>query len=1306
MKKKIIFPFFLLTTLFVNTVFSQTTDIVSVNPNTGTASVVIPIYSINRGGVSFPVSLGYSATGIKIKDGNGTAGLGWQLIAGGQITRELRGMPDDFSKTSTDYQGWLYNSNAALITGFTPSNDNSQSVCTDETTDLAYLHSYFSNHTDTEPDIFHLSAPGLSCDFVFDGSHQIKTIPYRDYKISFTTIADGSISQFVVINDKGVVYTFANVETTLRSTMTNNINGINYFRTDFYRYLYSIRYKSVWHLSSMIDSNGNGVSLGYNEGMAGWEGVPISTGRNISVTTNAPGHLNQKTSLYDILETRNDVQILTSVNSAKDASQISLIWSGGLMEPKIQGITAGGREILFNYSVFTSYYHTTRAYLTSINDRAGSYPFGYKFDYYGITEFGPHLPLYPTAAMLPDTASKQADYWGYYSLNGTNTNLQPALYVNPTTTGYPRYKVEATASAGSAYTYAVPGSAVRTADPTNAKAGTLSKITYANGGSTSFDYELNDYYDGSSNSVVSGGGIRVLNVTDCDSVDLARNIVKSYSYIDPATGLSSGKPTSLPIYGFTRPYVGTGTPSDMWNYSTVTSENDLSTENESILYSYVKVSQANAGRITYEYTNPATLYDTPPADWSPTLNYSARTNCSTTDLTNNNIYSYPFAPNINYDFERGLIKKITNYNQLNQEVSETNYTYQRTGTPIAIPALRIDTNMNSVAYSKYNIYTTSSELVSQVSTKVFDSSTLTQQQSNTVNYYYTSPYHKLVTKQTLTNSDGSIVGSSTTYAKDYPITGTPTDPTLIAIQHLDSLNINVPIEKVHTIQRGVTIKTISAELTKFQAVSGHFGPLYLPGQDLRFVASNGVTDFAPLVTSGGSFTKDLRYIPVKNYLAYDIYGFLQSYDDNNQHVQTVLTDKHIGLPPVMIDNANANEVAFTDFDSNHNGTFFTKTAVPYTLTTDCHTGVNALILNAAENMTATVSNNTALNKYYIFSFWTNSTSGTMTATLSSGGSGTYTQAFGSGTGKWTRYEMHIPMAGVSSAFTLTFHSSTQINIDDVLLYPDRATVQTATYDGATRFKTSETNANGITTYYNTDVYGRINYVLDQDKQIVLKKTYNKKIPPGTVLPYAELDFIAELPPNSQPYAGQTFTYTNRTYLQNPEATDIVYSWNFGDGSATFTGVDATHIYTSVGTYDVVLTTTSAKFGVLTKHLSVTVIAVPTANCHIVYSNQSSGGQITRVKFKQGDLVVYSISGPILSGGTSYVYGDNYTIEVTTAGDTSNFASFTYSGATQFCTANGSASTATYSIMDNLSSTTSVVFKIDTDSCTGVGPAHP
>lgn len=68
----------------------------------GVASVSVPLYEATaKNGASIPVALQYNTSGIRVAETAGPAGLGWQLMAGGKITRVLMGMPDELTDNKT-----------------------------------------------------------------------------------------------------------------------------------------------------------------------------------------------------------------------------------------------------------------------------------------------------------------------------------------------------------------------------------------------------------------------------------------------------------------------------------------------------------------------------------------------------------------------------------------------------------------------------------------------------------------------------------------------------------------------------------------------------------------------------------------------------------------------------------------------------------------------------------------------------------------------------------------------------------------------------------------------------------------------------------------------------------------------------------------------------------------------------------------------------------------------------------------------------------------------------------------------------
>ncbi|SHN30275.1 PKD domain-containing protein [Mucilaginibacter sp. OK098] len=1167
-------------------------SVVNANPLTGTANVMIPIYTINSGEISVPISLTYQATGVKPKDVEGTAGMGWQLNAGGQISRLVRGLPDDCYKDNSgaSMPGWMSTSNTAAnaISGFGILNNGS--TCANETPDITYINSHFSYNYDTEPDMFYVSAPGLSCQLVYDRSDaKFHPVNYQDFVITYTTAGGtgnnaNSITTFTITTDKGIKYVFAAPESVTQITQLGTGTG-NYFATQYKQYQNGINYSDSWNLTGITDANGNGVVFTYIAAQVRNSTNPVILYLNGS-TTNV---LQYKILQAVTPQTLNTIGT-TNINQPTPVTWFIFGWNlpstldaGNTGQTVVSSITGMGRGFQFNYnsigySVGTVAYH--RKFLASFSDPDCSTPVNYQFNYNS-----------PNA--LPDSASTLLDYWGYYSATATGGNLMPSVYVNPapSVASYPRYLIKESASPGTGYSYTLSGNN-RAADPTNVMTGSLSSITYAQGGSSSITYESNDYFDAPSGTVVKGGGIRVNQIVDKDNITNT-SIIRNYSYLN-SSGVSSGKPLSLPQFAFTIPYSGTATGQSLWTDGTALSADDLSADDHTIMYTSTKVSQTSAGSTVYNYNIPATAWDVSASpscsgctttEWAPTTSYIARNNCSSTyGPVKNDVYSYPFIPNANYDFERGILQKVTNYNDAGTEVSEENYTYQRSYAPSVITALKYDDNPSGAllvkSYNKYTIYYNTSELTATVAKKVFDSPTLSQAQTSTVSYTYGSTNHKLLTQQSVTNSDNNTVTTRITYTKDYAAAA-GANPNVNAIYYLEQQNINIPVETYRQVTNGGGTATTSANLTLYSASTIGAITHYMPSQQLKWVQPDGGV-FTPLSISGQTLTKDAGYFPVANYDTYDNTGFPLTVDDANKHIQTTIHDYLTNQVTTAFKNANYNEVAFNDFDSMVAppvSTFSITGTGAYT-PVGSHAG-NAAGLYAGTQTVAsgTLSKNTAA-KNYIFSIWINANlAGTLTLSLS--GISTHPVINYPSSG-WQYYEVKIPAATLPSSFTVSFTSNQNISIDDILFYPDVAEAATVAYESFTHHKIAETNTNGVSTYYTSDKWGRLLFKLDQDKNIIEKRTY---ITPS--------QNTAGLVTPAISYTDLISTTIPKTFIvaTTPCITGTTYAWNFGDGTPVVIALDGNtqaHTYSANGDYTITVTATNPAFATVSSSTPVSV----------------------------------------------------------------------------------------------------------------------
>lgn len=73
---------------------------------TGVPNISIPLYEANVGNYTLPISMSYHIAAIKPNTTPGALGLGWSLIAGGYVTRTVRGVPDEKLYYSKDDNKW------------------------------------------------------------------------------------------------------------------------------------------------------------------------------------------------------------------------------------------------------------------------------------------------------------------------------------------------------------------------------------------------------------------------------------------------------------------------------------------------------------------------------------------------------------------------------------------------------------------------------------------------------------------------------------------------------------------------------------------------------------------------------------------------------------------------------------------------------------------------------------------------------------------------------------------------------------------------------------------------------------------------------------------------------------------------------------------------------------------------------------------------------------------------------------------------------------------------------------------------
>lgn len=416
----------------------------------GTTPISIPLYTLSSGSLQLPITLDYNNGGIRVEEIASWVGLGWNLDPGGQITRAMRGTPDE----DVGHNG--------LITSTTlpkPSTFPGSSYASN-----AYW--VISGNLDEEPDIYYFNFLGNSGKFYFDEAgnpHMISEQPFTIQK----TISSNQISEFIITDSKGTQYIFGDSYVESSSCTYTSQNGYSNVPT-------GPSYNATWKLHQIKDLSGEHVinlmysytSYGFDTwsggymvigGMTGLDCLPSdSYSDEVEATTTTTSYR-----LSTITCGNDSLVFYTSADPVDEGTKLDslrLFESGGIKRNGYHFNTGW-----FNYYGGGFNVYTNRLCLNKLSQFAssGSDSLTYSFSY-------------NTGVNLPSRISFGTDYWGYYNGNDYNwTNMPNGVYTDGGTI-MPEYNL-----------------GDRRANGTCAAADILTQITYPTGGYRSFDYEGN-----------------------------------------------------------------------------------------------------------------------------------------------------------------------------------------------------------------------------------------------------------------------------------------------------------------------------------------------------------------------------------------------------------------------------------------------------------------------------------------------------------------------------------------------------------------------------------------------------------------------------------------------------------------------------------------------------------------------------------------------------------------------------------------------------------------------------------------------
>ncbi|PLK44215.1 hypothetical protein C0V77_10465 [Emticicia sp. TH156] len=450
-----------------------------VNLATGIPSISIPIFTVQNGNLSMPITLNYHAGGFKMSEQASWVGWGFALDTGASLNRTVQGTRDDdggyLTNPITVSRDFCYNSN-----------------------DFNYGQNVLSNYIDTQPDIFSYSFPSKSGKFILgqNGDSPFK-IPNYPIQIAYEKNPSPNIfSTFHLINDDGVTYTFGDTES---QTVTDASGQRSYISSwlltkvrsansdDFIDYSYQdggSQYLSERQWVSSVIYNASPQTGGYYTNSNVFDPTYTTVGTSI-------GQRNP----YKITYANGEIEFIQS----NAGERLDLTSSRFLKQINVynyeNGVKTLFKVIKFTYSYFLNGSTNARLKLDkiTITDQLSTTVEEYLFNYWSNT-----------ISWNQNTDNEKKDFFGYY--NGKpNAHLIPvASYNNLSIIG---------------------GAADRSTVDTYMKEGVLKQITYPTKGYTEFDYETNKYNNGVSN--VFGGGLRVKSIK---SFSGGNTTLKRYQY--------------------------------------------------------------------------------------------------------------------------------------------------------------------------------------------------------------------------------------------------------------------------------------------------------------------------------------------------------------------------------------------------------------------------------------------------------------------------------------------------------------------------------------------------------------------------------------------------------------------------------------------------------------------------------------------------------------------------------------------------------------------------------------------------------
>ncbi|MDW3209195.1 MAG: RHS repeat domain-containing protein [Reichenbachiella sp.] len=443
---------------------------------TGSIASSIPLHAFKTGPLTVPVSLEYRSDGIRVDELASNVGLGWSLKAGGVITRQSRGLPDDGNR--------LVKPNAPL---------NSDEMKT-------FIRAVVSGEADVEPDLFSYNFNGHSGQFYLDNSNEVVLIKPSAIKIEvlpdFFTDAVNSNPVFQITDAQGILYQFG----------ANDASESSLYKSGAMSPPYAI--ENAWYLSEIEHPEGDKVFFEYEPGFYRYFSTNAESFKKLiyevvvaSPSGCAMGDSNEPKIPSQTLvhtKTSNIKRIHSTINHQEIVFEYSKWMGSGTADfvrlDDIKILDSDDnllKHLNLGYQIYESKNHpNNRVVHSSAIDEN-------RLFLSSLTEWSPeskNKPPYQFSYIdpdkLPTRTSYAKDWWGYY--NGASNDFLVPNEVNSVFSSKDFDEGTSILAAAAGVFNKIGGD--RNFKESFARRGLLSRITYPTGGYKEIFYEAHSTY--------------------------------------------------------------------------------------------------------------------------------------------------------------------------------------------------------------------------------------------------------------------------------------------------------------------------------------------------------------------------------------------------------------------------------------------------------------------------------------------------------------------------------------------------------------------------------------------------------------------------------------------------------------------------------------------------------------------------------------------------------------------------------------------------------------------------------------------